>query len=826
MFLAPLFTALGIPAGFATWLAGGSILATLFKSGLAIAATYLLGSLTPKPQAQASQLDVGYGDTGPRKVIFGKVGTAGDLLYRNAYGNGNRKIQDLYRLSDFRITEIPRVKFKNAWCEFSDTFDDHGYEIDTEEGDGDDVSIQYKTGLPSQTTFSVLTEHANPEERWSANHRGDGIALAYVRTVMRAGDFTSPWPPMFEVKGAPLYDWRKDDTVGGDGDHRWDDQGTWEYSENPVLMMYALSRGIYTFGRLLCGKGVPASRLPLARWTLAANICDEEVEAAPRYRASLIAYSGGGITHESNMKPLRESCAASWVEDAEGEYPIVGAVQAAVATITDDDIYWHEPFRFSLKRPREELVNTVSGSYTSPDKFYETADFAIQVDEDALAEDGETLAVSIPLSAVIYPECADRLASIAIRSSRYQANGELAVHPKFLQVKPGDWVEWVSTRYGQTFTFQVLNKRLGALGTSKARIVYLAVQQTDEGVFDPSEYTTVPPTVVIPGDPLYQNAPTGFAFVAIGVTSGVGQVAPGFRGSWDAYEDTTVIGTETQWRIRPDDDDDPDNDWIYKFTPVPDQVFITTDGVLSDRTYEYRYRIVTSPPRVTSWSSIFEVDSIEEVLADQSVGLGQLNQSVLGFLQSATSQFDELRAMLEQLGQAGADTAGAAAQLQQISQRFENATAVVLTQMRTSITGTGEDLTALAESLVGVFASVGDESATGLWRIRATAGAGDVEAQIVLEVRADVGDDYVTASTLWQAGYTGGNPAFPFSRFVVKASDFIVTDGSAENFPMVYSGGVLQLAIAHIGEVTAGVLRSVDNKFRIDLDDGSIEWAE
>lgn len=43
---------------------------------------------------------------------------------------------------------------------------------------------------------------------------------------------------------------------------------------------------------------------------------------------------------------------------------------------------------------------------------------------------------------------------------------------------------------------------------------------------------------------------------------------------------------------------------------------------------------------------------------------------------------------------------------------------------------------------------------------------------------------------------------------------------------LVYSGGVWRMNVANIGTVTAGVIKSADNKFVITVSEGKIEWFD
>src|SRR5690606_5633262 len=82
-----------------------------------------------------------------------------------------------------------------------------------------------------------------------------------------------------------------------------------------------------------------------------------------------------------------------------------------------------------------------------------------------------------------------------------------------------------------------------------------------------------------------------------------------------------------------------------------------------------------------------------------------------------------------------------------------------------------------------VYAVVGNLESGSLWRMTAEAGSGDVVSRVMLQVRASVSDDWVEAATLWEAGFEGGDPMKPFSRFVVDAAQVIFRDPTT-NFPL------------------------------------------
>ncbi|TPL30170.1 hypothetical protein [Mesorhizobium sp. B2-4-7] len=891
-FLVPLFTtvasALGL-GGVASWLGGSTILAGLARFGLGLAARYALGSAFggQEQQAQAAQLDTTYGEDLARTVAMGTVGIAGQLVYRNAYSSGNRRVQDVRVLSHFRITGIKRVRYEGEWKTLGGPEDaERGFRIQDIDAE---IYVKLYKGTMDQAADPNLIEEANPPGRWTSDHRGAGVAYAVVTSILDREKLQQPWEAFFEIEGAPLYDWRKDSSVGGSGSHRWNDQDTWEFTENNFLMAYALERGIFNGAEMMVGKGAPASRLPLDMWTLAANISDETVGTGKRYTAGVIAAAGAGVTHDQNLQPLLEAGAATWVEDASGEFPIAGAAQSVVMTFTDDDIMVDESFRFSRKRTKSGLINTMAGTYLEPDNFYQSTPMAIRINPSALAEDGERLAVSVPYGAVNRSEVADRLADIAFKASRYQANGEICIHPKFLaDAKVGRWARWTSAEYG-TFTFQLLEKRLGPLGEKAARNIYLSLQEVDADIFDPSEYVTVPTVPVVPGAPDYAVSATNFVAVGIQIkVEGSADRKTGIRFQWDAFDDVTVSAVDVEYRpeaagvgvsiadpavitwpshslsandlfylattgalptgLTPDSplyvktvltsgtftaSLTPGGaaivttgsqsgihsgyvDSIVKRAEVPVQVLTVSEGVLPNKTYEYRRRIITNPPRATFFTTWSQVSTPAEVI-DVSVGLAQLQADTIAFLTSMSASLQADRDKLAQLAAATLEAAGRAVHDNAVARRFRDASAAAFLELDASVDEINGELLAQATAILGVQASVGDVSAGGLFRIRAEAGSGDVVSRMTFEVRASVGAVWISSGIYIEAGFTGGNPALPFSRIVLNTNEFIVTDGTTTGTPLTFQGGVLKSLIANLGTVTAGLLQSPDGSVKLDL---------
>ncbi|MCP4306227.1 MAG: hypothetical protein GY788_15410, partial [bacterium] len=167
-----------------------------------------------------------------------------------------------------------------------------------------------------------LLAKASSDDEWADTAIGTGVAYAVVTQLYDIESHYATPQCLFEVYGARLYDWRKDDTVGGVGDHRWDDPDTHEFSENPAVIEFNYRRGLTVAGDAFCGMGMAQSDLSLEKFTTAANICDEDVDSEARFRASLIASSD--VPHRAVIEALATSSGAMIVDGPAGSWPIIG----------------------------------------------------------------------------------------------------------------------------------------------------------------------------------------------------------------------------------------------------------------------------------------------------------------------------------------------------------------------------------------------------------------------------------------------------------------------------------------------------------------------
>ncbi len=310
-----------------------------------------------------------------------------------------------------------------------------------------------------------------------------------------------------------------------------------------------------------------------------------------------------------------------------------------------------------------------------PSIFYEDGPIATRIDEGALIVDGERLATTLPFKAIIYSEQADRLADIQIRTSRYQANAEICLRPKYpLQLKPGRWVTWESQKYG-TRTFLVISKRLGAIGDISVRPSHAAGDRRrrlrPDGIRDRadgdvaarhSDYASELDNFLAQPYILMRRKPPA--------------KCPLSRTSWDAVEDTTITGIQFEyWPVAQPTNVVQDNvsaDFTVKHLTV---------GVISSTAYEGRYRLVSDPPRAIPWVSWGPVTTPAASETDVTVKLGNLSPGVRAELQRLPAIQALLTAKMQQLAAAVTEEARQATDARVVAVRDGNAQAVAMSEL-------------------------------------------------------------------------------------------------------------------------------------------------
>lgn len=618
----------------------GAIGQALIGAALSFAMAAAARALGPKPReleqsGRGMRLNLRLDPNAPREIVVGEAAVAGTLVYHHVFGpNGNDTIDLVYALSDCPCDSLQAIYVNGkevAWNSVLGTVTEFPGMI-----------LKFYAGDADQTASADLI--AMSGGAWTTDHRGAGICYVHARITFDQNLYQSGLPRfLFVIRGAKLYDWRLDDTNGGEGDHRWGTPSTYEWTANPVVILYNWRRGIFVDGERVAGMNTPAVAMPVDVWTAAANACDETVGVLPfgsetRYEAHGVIASRQ--THRDVITDLLTAMAGREIDTGGTLVPLPGVAQSSVMTFTDDDIMSDGDVQIIAKRPRSQLINAVFGSYHSPDHVYESIAAPPRISPaDELADGGIRLEEHYALDMVTSASQAQRILEIMRRRGRQQAEVRLKLRPRYAVLEAGDWVTWNSDRYGYSgATFEVVGATVGPDWS-----VTLTLRQIAASVFSwvaaDDELDPAAPAEVTPGAPTLNEVPD-FELSPVVVESGDTQ-RPALRATWGAITDRTVVRIVIQYRQVGDAG-------ALEHTVLDASAGQATwlNGVLGGATYEARALPVTQPERAVEWTSWIEADDVTDTVvidavAPETIGSAELDAQTR-FELSLTTALEEV----------------------------------------------------------------------------------------------------------------------------------------------------------------------------------------
>jgi hypothetical protein len=836
---------------------------------IGIGLSYAAQKLAPKPKAVGSAvsseqsgrtLSLSLDTNAPRQAIFGRAATAGSLVYWQTTGSNNMVLQLVVALADHECQGLAGLWVDGKECDWnSGTKQIEGY--------GANLKVRFYSGAAGQTVDTAVRDASGGA--WTDDEVGSHVCYAVVEATYNETLFQGGIPQIiFVVDGAKLYDPRFDDTAGGDGDQRWNDQSTWAFSRNAAVATYNVLRGFSAGGKPLLGLNAPADAIRAADFEAAANICDEDVSLAaggtePRYRADLVVTLSGQPNRET-LDALILSMAGDVICCA-GIYRIIaGAARTSVATISDADIIITEPFTSEPRLSRAELTNAVIGSFSDPDRSYNTVPLPPRTSsEDETADGGIRLAQTLDLVAVTSRTQGQRVMEMVRKRARRQLRVSVTLRARFFLLEVGDWITFNSDRRG--YSSKVFE--IEGLKRNPDLTVSLLLREMDSGVDD---WTTLDELADDTSNDLPAGGPTLTSVSGLEVEAalisgnGVAQM-PGLRATWTPITDPTVIALRIEYRKV--------GDTVAQEKRVENAStgqHTWTEGIQGSLDYEIRALPVTMPERQVDWTAWVQTADVtdpltvdvatevppdtitKEMLDPQAREELRLVTAVDGTLGSLPAALDEVfrqlaltseHAIRGMVGVRQAEVAIRVEQTQRITDKqafaqqittlqaaFENTAALIQVEQTVRAEADGslsEQITTVSGAVAAQTASVvviqevidGIQSRFGV----AVNNNGQVIGLIALDGSPQGSTFTVVADKFLVAlpNVTGGDAVPVFAIQNVNGSAKLALRGD-----MIADGSILARHIqavtlsaisADIGEVTAGIMRSADNKMRLDF---------
>lgn len=502
-------------AGVVTTLASGSYFFTttagsmLLAVGASIALSTISGALFgPKvPRSQLSRLNVSLDPITPRKAVFGTTAMPLDLRYHEASGTDQEYIDYIIAVAAHKVTAISEIWFeeKQAWTAAGGvTATYSGY-----------LTVTTRTEGTAGNTIAI-----NGGGKWGSTRRMTGCAYVHLR-IKRTGTTKKAESPLVNGlpsrvtiigNGALLYDPRKDSTVpGGSGSHRSNDQTTWgvytdpDDCDNPALQLLWWLLGWKINSKLSVGCGVPPSRIDMASFITAANICDENVSLAiggtqKRYRTSGTASDGDSRMDIINMFL---SSMNGTLRDNGGKLSVTVMKNDLADYVLDfDESDMLGSFEWQQTRGLTENYNLARGRYVDPsaNSLYQPVDYP---EVGFASPDGIERATTIDLMYVEDGRRAQRIAKQILQRNQYRGMFSATFSAKALGCQVGDVVRLNITALGWTNKlFRVVSQEIRFDGQ-----VPLALVEENAAIYawDNEDRAPISPTAPTVYDPL--NSP-------------------------------------------------------------------------------------------------------------------------------------------------------------------------------------------------------------------------------------------------------------------------------------------------------------------------------
>lgn len=608
---------------------------------LSVALSALQSALMPKPREPGIKTKVTQtGGTNPAAFPLLKYATAGThacppMSHGSAGKTPNAFLTYVILLSDVPGCTLSRVIINNQYVTLGGTaHPDYGFPVT---GDLNGYAwVKFYDGTQTAVDPMLLAKYQiYPERPWATDMIGRGCAYAIVTFKYNRERFPGLPRVKFELNGIPLYDPRKDSTVGGSGAHRWSDRSTWEPTVNPVVGIYNIMRGIELTDGSVWGGGFAATDLPLATWFTAMNECDLPVSdgasgTEPQYRA------GWEVSVDEEpadvIAELLKACTGN-VADLGGTWKIrVGPPGVPVMALTDADIVTS---RDRNLRPFPNFASSYNGAqatYPDPANAWEPKDATPYFNATYEAEDaGQRLVADLNLVTVPYPAQVRRIMYSGVEEERRFRRHDQTLPPDYEVLEPLDSVSWTSAENGYTAkVFEISGMTIDPM-TGLQQHMW---RERDAGDFAYPGLPAPAPISNLPVIPAAQTVPN-FAVSGTSIPDATGAARrPALQLTW---EPDLADVTGVMWEVRVQA-----TGVIVARGSTQDVAtgeLLVAEGIVASTSYEVRARpVVDRPSDWTAWTPattpatlITSPDIAEGAVSIQmqTVVLGPLEKSVL-----------------------------------------------------------------------------------------------------------------------------------------------------------------------------------------------------
>ena len=804
-------------------------------------------SLFGSKQAQkvtGTQLTVRLGGDGPFSFPLGPAATAGTKFYVGSWGNSGGA-PNAYYVEAFAVSDLAVAGFKGWWVNdqkavFGAYDATLGYPVlDFRRGGKDHVWIKYYTGSQTAPDGYLRAKFgSNSAYPYDADMVGRGVAYFIVTTLRPGPDdqdlLSGPVRVLAELDSIPLYDPRKDSSVGGSGSHRWGQVNTYQPSANLMVQAYNVARGISYDGEwVFGGQNWPAFRLPLSSWMAAMNACDLAIGL--KGGGTEPQFHGGGMVDVSETDPaslLNEllKSASAKIAEAGGVYKVrVGAPGIPVMAFSDADIVVTREHGWTPFRGNGETFNTVNWTYSEPQERWANKP-GPQYKDGALvtADRGRSLPMAFDVPWTQSNTTGQRLAQAALKNSRRFDTHVFYMPPIAWLLEALDTVSWTSVQAG----YEAKAFEVDEMAGGSDLIQFVSIRENDPSDYD---WTPADDELAYAIAPLLTIRPPAQIVSGVWVEPAYGQDSEGRnrQGGYTVHWDSTAVAVDVDFvRIAHRLAGETAERWVG-LIPKPNllegaaSVFA---ALIGGETFEVQVHYLAGSARrveASGWLSVEiprigiapedltdEVNdarawasrTIEEIQADRSRAIAQMANGLADRMVDMQTMRTEITARFETTEQEITasymhEVNVVAGELGSLVDRTElleasvfdpvsglGATATALDSFRVSVT---DEFEATSEAITAVESSIGLIMAGGYISIQAVAAPSGWDVRAAFAIKGTSGGAFVQVGLYMDAKSDGT------SRIVLDADETVFT-GKARSVSglsyLDFTNGALRIA--------------------------------
>lgn len=544
--------------------------------------------------------------------------------------------------------------------------------------------IRFYDGTQTEADPQLVQQFGNVSGyEWSPQHIGTGVAYAVLTYRYDREIFQGSPRAKFILSGIPLYDPRKDSSVGGDGPHRHGNPATWEPSNNPAVQVYNLLRGIPMPTGEIYGGGVAAADVPLANAVAGMNVCDALIDGRRQFETSAEI----NVAENEPAEVIEALLTGSLGQIAEfgGVWRTrFGPPAAPSFFFNAGDVSISDPQGYDPLRGLEATFNAIVTTYLEPADLWQARTTEVLRNAEWEAEDGGRLLItSLDMGAVSNRNQARQVQEALIADERRQRQHSLVLPPDAQIIDPLDDISYTDPRWGY------IDKDFEAVATLfrvQTGMMQLTLRERDPDDYDwgavderplPPEFVTLP--VAAP------QAVVGFIVTGHIVTDGVNARRPAIRLFWSpaSVEDVNQV----RWQVRLTSTQEVVAEGL---APFADAKVDVTSGILPGVAYEARARYVVDRP--TDWTAW--LGAIAPDLRLSAADLSDQILAELALINTLNQRTDEIVADIDaQVLAARLEAQDALAQARSDLEEEDTALAASIDSLQVSISGNAAAIT-------------------------------------------------------------------------------------------------------------------------------------